>query len=91
MNDLNRKFVDDEGREETVIASSSDNYDVKLDGGFSLANHNEKKQNKLVKKFKGTILGADIGVKSGGFTSMAILATVIAIAAFVIMYFIWRF
>ena len=91
MNDLNRKYVDDDGRQGTVIATSDDNYDVKLNGGFSLANHNEKKQNKLVKKFKGSILGADIGVKSGGFTTMAILATVIALAAFVVMYFIWRF
>ena len=50
-----------------------------------------KKESKLVKKFKGSMLGADIGVKSGGFSSIAILATVIAIAVLVVMYFIWRF
>ena len=45
----------------------------------------------LVEKFKGSILGSDIGVKSSGFTNVAILATVIAIAAIAIMYFMWRF
>ena len=46
---------------------------------------------KLVQKFKGSILGADIGIKSGGFSNVAILATIIAIGAICIMYFSWRF
>ena len=74
MNNLSKKYVNDEGKEETLIADSSDNYEVKL-----------------AKKFKGSILGADIGVKSSGFSSVAILATVIALAAALVMYFIWRF
>ena len=91
MNNLEKNYVTDEGREETVVATSNDNYNVNLDGGFTIANHEEKKQSWLAKKFKNSILGADIGVKSGGFSTIAILATVIALAAFVGLYFLWRF
>ena len=91
MNNLSKSFKNDEGVEETVIASSDDNYTVNLDKKYSLANHNQKKESLLVKKFKGSILGADIGVKSGGFSSVAILATVIAIATLAMLYFLWRF
>jgi hypothetical protein len=91
MNNLSKKYVNDDGVEETVVADSNDNYEVKLDGNYTLSNHKEKKESRLAKKFKGSILGADIGVKSSGFSSVAILATVIALAAALIMYFIWRF
>ena len=91
MNNLEKNYLTDDGKEETVIATSNDNYNVNLDGGFTIAKHHEKKESKLVKKFKGTLLGADIGVKSGGFSSIAILAVVIALAVFVALYFIWRF
>ena len=91
MNNLSKKYVNDDGVEETVVADSNDNYEVKLDGNYTLSNHKEKKESRLAKKFKGSILGADIGVKSSGFSSVAILATVIALAAAIIMYFIWRF
>ena len=50
-----------------------------------------KKESKLARKFKGSILGADIGVKSGGFSNVAILASVIAVGVILIMYFMWRF
>ena len=91
MNNLSKKVVNDEGQEETVIATSNDNYKVNLAGKYTLANHTPKKENKFVKKFKGSLLGADIGVKSNGFSSIAALAIVIAIAALIVMYFIWRF
>lgn len=91
MNNLSKKYVNDDGVEETVVADSNDNYEVKLDGNYTLSNHKAKKESRLAKKFKGSILGADIGVKSSGFSSVAILATVIALAAAIIMYFIWRF
>lgn len=91
MNNLERNYLNDEGNEETVVATSNDNYEVKLDGGFTLANHKAKKESRLAKKFKGSILGADIGVKSGGFSTIAVLATVIALAVFVGLYFLWRF
>ena len=91
MNNLNKSYTTDEGRKETLVASSNDNYSIKLDKNYKLANHKEKKESKIAKKFKGSILGADIGVKSGGFSTIAILATVIALAALAIIYFMWRF
>lgn len=91
MNNFSKNYVNDEGVEETIVASSNDNYEVKLDKNYTLSNHQVKKESRLAKKFKGSILGADIGVKSSGFSSVAVLATVIALAVAVIMYFIWRF
>ena len=91
MNNFSKNYVNDEGVEETVVASSNDNYEVNLAKNYTLSNHQVKKESRLAKKFKGSILGADIGVKSSGFSSVAILATVIALAVALIMYFIWRF
>ena len=70
---------------------AKENGEVKLAKNYTLSNHKTKKESRLAKKFKGSILGADIGVKSSGFSSVAILATVIALAAALVMYFIWRF
>ena len=91
MNNLSKNFMDDDGREETMIATSNDNGNVRINGGFTLANHKERKQNKLVQKFKGSILGADVGFKSGGFSTIAGLAVVVVIAVLLVMYFLWRF
>ena len=46
MNNLSRSYVNDEGNEETVVATSDDNYQVKLSGNIKLANHNLKKESK---------------------------------------------
>lgn len=89
MNNISKSYNTDNGTKETLIANSTDNYPIDLKGTYKLANHNQKKESRIVKKFKGSILGADIGVKSEGFTNIAILATVIAIAAIVILYFLW--
>ena len=91
MNNMSKNFTNEDGTEETIILSSSDNKEINLDKKYRLANHTEKKQSKLAKKFKGSILGADIGVKSSGFSNVALLATVIALGAIAIMYFLWRF
>lgn len=91
MNNLSKKVVNDEGQEQTIIATSDDNYKVNLDSKYTIANHTSKKESKLVKKFKGSLLGADIGVKSSGFSTIAALATVIALAVIIVLYFIWRF
>lgn len=91
MNNMSKSFKNDDGSEETLMINSSDNYSLRLDKNYKLANHTMKKESKLVRKFKGSILGADIGVKSGGFSNVAILASVIAVGVILIMYFMWRF
>ena len=91
MNNLSKNLKNEDGTEETIVASSNDNYTINLDKKYTLANHKEVKESKIAKKFKNSIFGADIGVKSGGFSNVAILATVIAVGALAIMYFAWRY
>lgn len=91
MNNLERNIKNEDGTEETLILTSSDSHTLNLSKTYKLANHTQKKQNKLVSKFKNSILGADIGTKSAGFTNIAILATIIAVGTLSIMYFLWRF
>lgn len=90
MNNITKKFKNEEGIEETMIISSTDNLKVSLNGRYQLANK-MKNSNKLADKFKNSILGSDIGIKSKGFGSVAILATIIAVLVLVAMYFMWRF
>ena len=91
MNNISKDFVNDDGTNETMIASSTDDYKLNMDKKYVLANHNQMKESKLSKKFKNSLIGSDIGIKSKGFSSVAILATVIALAALAVIYFMWRF
>ena len=91
MNNLEKDFISDDGSEKKMIAVSNDNEPVKMAKGVTLANHQKKKENALVKRFKGSILGSDVGIKSGGFSSVAGLAIVLVLAALAVMYFLWRF
>ena len=91
MNNLSKEFVNDEGNKETVIAESNDNMNVKIDKNYILSNRKEVKESKLAKKFKGSMLGADIGFKSSGFSSIAGLALVVALTVIFILYLLWRF
>lgn len=90
MNNYTRDIKNEDGTEETIIISSNDNRILNMNQTYKLANHSQKKESKLAKKFKNSILGADIGVNSGGFTNVAILATVIAIGTLFVMYLFWR-
>ena len=89
MNNLNKKFINDEGNIETMVATSDDSYGVKIDKKYKLARKN-KEVNSITRKFKSSFLGSDIGIKSKGFTSVAGLAALIAIAVFITLFFIWR-
>ena len=91
MNNYQKPIKNEDGTEETIIITSNDNKTIDLTKKYKLANHREKKENKIVNKFKNSVLGADIGAKSAGFTNVAILATIIAVASLSIMYFLWRF
>lgn len=86
-----RNIKNEDGTEEMIVISSNDGYKINLGGNYRLANYNKKKESKLAKKFKNTILGADIGVKSGGFSNVAILASIIAVSVLLVMYLLWRF
>lgn len=91
MNNYQRDIKNEDGTEETLVMTSTDNRTLDLTKTYKLANHTQKKENKLVSKFKNSVLGSDIGIKSGGFSNIAILATIIAIGTLCVMYFLWRF
>ena len=86
-----RDIKNEDGTEETIVISSSDNRVLNLNQTYKLANHREKKESKLASKFKNSLLGADIGIKSSGFSNVAILATIIALGTAFVMYLLWRF
>ena len=87
-----RDIKNEDGTEETIIISSNDNRSsLNSNQRYKLANHSQTKESKLAKKFKNSILGADIGVKSSGFSNVAILATIIALGTLFVMYLLWRF
>lgn len=86
----NKEMINDDGTKDTLVISSNDDKSLIMRDTYVLANHARKKESALVRKFKGSILGADIGIKSGGFTNVAILAAVLAISALLTMFFMWR-
>ena len=89
MNEIDKNYVNEEGTEEKIVATSNDNYRVNIGNNVKIANH--KEDSKLVKKFKSSLLGYDVGIKSKGFSSIAALATVLVVAVLLVLYFIWRF
>ena len=91
MNNFQKDIKNDDGTEETIVITSNDNLNLNMNKTYRLANHNQKKESKFAKRFKNSILGADIGVKSGGFSNVAILATIIAVGTICVMYLLWRF
>ena len=90
MNYIEKDLKNADGTIDTLVITSNDNYTLDLSKTYKLANHIEKKENKLVTKFKNSILGAEIGVKAEGFSNIAILATIIAIGTISIMYLFCR-
>ena len=91
MNNFQRNIKNDDGTEETIVVTSNDNHILNMNKTYKLANHTQKKESRLARKFKNSILGADIGVKSSGFSNIAILATIIAVGTLCVMYLLWRF
>ena len=89
MNNYQKDIKNEDGTEETIIITSNDAHTIDLTRTYNLAN--QKKESKIARKFKNSVLGSDIGFKSAGFSNVAILATIIAIGALSIMYFLWRF
>lgn len=91
MNNYQKNIKNEDGTEETIVITSTDARTLDLTKKYKLANHTTKKESKLMNKFKNSVLGSDIGIKSAGFSNIAILATIIAIGTLCVMYFLWRF
>ena len=91
MNTIERDINNADGTIETLIITSNDNYQT-LDANktYTLANNTFNKGNKIQRAFKNSILGAEIGVRAEGFTTIAILATIVAVGTICLMYAFWR-
>ena len=92
VNSIEKELKNSDGTIETLLITSDDNYNLNLNvsNTYKLANRIQKKENKLTSSFKNSIFGTDIGIKSSGFSHIAILSTIIAIAAICVMYVFWR-
>ena len=91
MNSLERDIKNSDGTIDTLVISSNDNtYPLDVNKTYKLANNIYKKENKFINAYKNSIFVADIGVKAEGFSNIAILATIIAIGTFCIMYIFCR-
>lgn len=91
VNTIERDLKNGDGTIDTLIISSNDNMNP-LDSNktYKLANYNNKRENALVRAYKNSIFGTEIGVKAEGFSNMAILATIVAVGGFILMYISWR-
>lgn len=92
MNNIQTNLKNNDGSIETLLLTSNDNYVLNMNKNntYKLANHIEKKENKLTNAFKNSILGTDIGINSEGFSHVAILSTIVAVAVLITMYIFWR-
>jgi len=91
VNTIEKDLRNEDGTIDTLIISSCDN-ESPLDANktYKLANYNNNRENALVRMYKNSIFGSEIGVKAEGFSNMAILATILAIGGFIVMYISWR-
>lgn len=88
---LERNIQNADGTIDTLIISSNDNNSpLDTNKTYKLANYTSKKVNKLTTMYKNSILGSDIGINSKGFTHIAILSSIIAIASISILYILFR-
>ena len=88
---IERDIKNNDGSIETLLIISNDNVcPLDLNKTYKLANKIDTNQNKFVSKFKNSIFGSDIGVNADGFSNIAILATILAVASVLVMYVLWR-
>ena len=91
MNCLERDLKNVDGTIDTLIISSNDNtYPLDVNKTYKLANNTYKKENKIISAYKNSILGVEIGVKAEGFSTITILATLVAIGTLCTMYLFCR-
>ena len=91
VNTIEKDLKNRDGTIDTLIISSNDSTSP-LDKNkiYKLANYNNKRENALVRMYKNSIFGVEIGVKAEGFSHMAILATILAIGGIILTYITLR-
>lgn len=99
--EITKEFIDEKGNKSTLLLEPMNNNKVNLSGKYKLSNFNkrdDKKKNIFTKdinlfskKKANNIFTKDIGVGSSGFTQVASLSVIIAIAMLFVMYVLFRF
>lgn len=84
VDNIQKNIKNNDGSIETILIKSNDNYKIlDINKTYKLI---KDKENKITNTFKNSILGSEIGIKAEGFSTIAILATIIAVGMFFIMY-----
>ena len=87
MDNIQKDIKNNDGTIETILIKSNDNYKIlDINKTYKLVKETKNKESKVTNSFKNSILGAEIGLKAEGFSTIAILATIIAVGMFCMMY-----
>lgn len=87
MDNIQKDIKNNDGTIETILIKSNDNYKtLDINKTYKLVKETKNKESKVTNSFKNSILGAEIGLKAEGFSTIAILATIIAVGMFCMMY-----
>ena len=91
MNSIQKDIRNTDGTIETILITSNDNYQtLDINKTYKLVNIPQNKENKLASAFKNSIFGAEIGIKAEGFSTIALLATVVAAGGICLTYILCR-
>ena len=91
MDNFVRGMKNGDGSIDTLNISSNDNnYPLDINKTYKLVNNSYKVENKIFNAYKNSVFGCEIGVKTEGFTNIAILATLVAVGMFCIMLITFR-
>ena len=56
MKNISKDYVNEKGENATVVLTSDDNYNVNMNGKYTLANNPHKKVNRFLEKYRSCIL-----------------------------------
>ena len=85
---IEREMHESDGTIKTILITSNDKHTIDLSKTYKL--DKRMKESRLTKVFKNSILGTEVGIKTEGFTTITILATLIAVATICLMYVLFR-
>lgn len=87
---LEKDMKNSDGTIDTLIITSNNNSNpLEPTKTYKLVNK-QTKQDKIINKFKNSILATEVGITSEGFSSIALLGAILAITSILTMYILWR-
>lgn len=89
MKKIEKNFIDEKGKENRMIIEPVNVY--KLNMGEESYRIIKKMKPSKMKNFSVNPFVSDIGVRSGGFTKIFLLSFLVAIAAVVILYLLFKY